>query len=38
MGTEISKQEDKLDFVNARIDNLLDCEKSFENVKENDER
>ena len=35
LGVEISKQEDKLELVNARIDNLIDCKKSLENVKEN---
>lgn len=35
LGDEISKQEDKLELVNAQIDNLLDCEKSLQNVKEN---
>lgn len=35
LGAEISKQEGKLELVNARIDNLIDCEKSLENVKEN---
>lgn len=35
LGVEISKQENKLELVNARIDNLIDCKKSLENVKEN---
>ncbi len=35
LGNEISKQKDELELVNARIGNLLDCEKSLENVKEN---
>lgn len=35
LGDEISKQEDKLELVNAQIDNLLDCKKSLQNVKEN---
>ena len=35
LGDEISKQEDRLELVNAQIDNLLDCEKSLQNVKEN---
>ena len=35
LGNEISKQKDELELVNARIGNLIDCEKSLENVKEN---
>lgn len=35
LGVEIGKREDELELVNARIDNLIDCEKSLENVKEN---
>lgn len=35
LGDEISKQKDELELVTARIGNLLDCEKSLENVKEN---
>ena len=35
LGDEISKQEDKLELVNTQIDNLFDCEKSLQNVKEN---
>ena len=35
LGNEISKQKDELELVTARIGNLLDCEKSLENVKEN---
>ena len=34
LGVEIGKREDELELVNARIDNLIDCEKSLENVKE----
>ena len=35
LGDEINKKKDKLELVNARIGNLIDCEKSLENVKEN---
>lgn len=35
LGDKISKQGDKLELVNAQIDNLPDCEKSLQNVKEN---
>ena len=35
LGDEINKKKDKLELMNARIGNLLDCEKSLENVKEN---
>lgn len=35
LGNEISKQKDELELVNARIGNLIDCEKSLANVKEN---
>ena len=35
LGVEIGKRADELELVNARIDNLIDCEKSLENVKEN---
>ena len=35
LSDEISKQKDELELVTARIGNLLDCEKSLENVKEN---
>lgn len=29
---EISRQEDKLELVKSRINNMLDCEKSLDNV------
>lgn len=32
LGDEISKQEDKLELVKSRINNILDCEKSLDNV------
>ena len=35
LGDEINKKKDKLELVNAQIGNLIDCEKSLENVKEN---
>lgn len=35
LGDEINKKKDKVELVNARIGNLIDCEKSLENVKEN---
>lgn len=31
LGDEISKQEDKLELVKSRINNMLDCEKSLDN-------
>lgn len=35
LGDEISKQEDKLELVKSRINNMLDCEKSLDNVVKN---
>lgn len=32
LGDEISKQENKLELVKSRINNMLDCEKSLDNV------
>jgi hypothetical protein len=38
LGDEISKQEDKLELVKSRINNMLDCEKSLDNVVKNFDR
>lgn len=35
LGDEISRQEDKLELVKSRINNMLDCEKSLDNVVKN---
>jgi len=35
LGDEISKQEDKLELVKSRINNMLDCKKSLDNVVKN---
>ncbi len=35
LGDEINKQEDKLELVKSRINNMLDCEKSLDNVVKN---
>lgn len=35
MNDKINEKKNASEFVNARIDNLLDCEKSLENVKKN---
>lgn len=35
LGDEISRQEDKLELVRSRINNMLDCEKSLDNVVKN---
>lgn len=35
LNDKINEKENALELVNARIDNLLDCEKSLENIKKN---
>ena len=35
LGDEISRQEDKLELVKSRINNMLDCEESLDNVVKN---
>lgn len=35
LGDEISRQEDKLELAKSRINNMLDCEKSLDNVVKN---
>lgn len=35
MNDKINEKKNASEFVNARIDNLLDCGKSLENVKKN---
>ncbi len=35
LGDEISRQEDKFELVKSRINNMLDCEKSLDNVVKN---